>query len=140
MGFGRRCFLLLLISGFLQFGFTAVLDVVGDGLDFSGLTNLTEAERRALEYVFSCDVNLFAGMVTGTWQELCDGGYIDEENLYWEDGVFFSVSVTRDGDGEFAFESQKWRSGKGAIYFKDCEAKRGADGQWNYEIGSAAIA
>lgn len=114
-------------------------DVTRLGLDFSGLTNLTEPERRALEYVFSCDVELFAGMVTGTWEELCDAGLIDEKNLYWEDGVFLSISVTGEGNGKFTFDAKKWRSGTGAIWFSGCNAKPGKNGQWSYEVGSFAI-
>jgi len=114
-------------------------DVTRLGMDFSGLTNLTEVERRALEYVFSCDVDLFAGAVTGTWQELCDAGLIDGENLYWEDGVFLSISVTKEGDETFSFDAQKWRSGTGAIWFNGCRAKPEKNGQWSYEVGSFAI-
>lgn len=114
------------------------------GIDFSGLSNLSEVERNALKYTLECDVwaktGQFVDVVTGTWQELCDEGYIDGKNLYWENGVFLSVAVTKTGEREFTFEAQKWRSGTGAIYFKDCEANRGKDGQWNYKLGSFAIA
>lgn len=114
-------------------------DVTRLGLDFSGLTNLTEPERRALEYVFSCDVELFAGMVTGTWEELCDAGLIDEKNLYWKDGVLLSISVTGEGNGKFTFDARKWRSGTGAIWFSGCKAEPDKNGQWSYEVGSFAI-
>ena len=114
-------------------------DVTRLGLDFSGLTNLSEGEVRALEYRFSCDVGLFAGMVTGTWQELCDEGIINGENLYWEDGVFLSLAVTWEGYGKFTFDAQKWRSGTGAIWFNGCTARPEKDGQWSYEPGSFAI-
>ena len=110
------------------------------GFDFFGLTNLLEEEKTALAYLFSCDVRLGLQYAFGTWQELCEKGYIDRENLYWEDGVFLSLSVTGTGNGTFTFEAEKWRSGSGAIYFKNCEANRGPDGQWNYEMGSFAIA
>lgn len=114
-------------------------DVTRLGMDFSGLTNLTAGEVRALEYLFACDVDLFAGMVTGTWQELCDAGLINEEDLYWEDGVFLSISVTEEGAGKFTFDAQKWRSGTGAIWFSGCKARPSTDGQWSYEPGSFSI-
>lgn len=114
-------------------------DVTRLGLDFSGLTNLSEGEVRALEYRFSCDVDLFAGMVTGTWQELCDAGLINGEDLYWEDGVFLSVSLTGEGDGKFTFDAEKWRSGTGAIWFSGCKAQREKNGQWSYQPGAFAI-
>lgn len=114
------------------------------GIDFSGLSNLSAVERNALKYVLTNDVygktGQFINVVTGTWQELCDEGYIDGKNLYWENGVFLSVAVTKTGERKFTFEAEKWRSGTGAIYFKGCEANRGKDGQWNYKLGSFAIA
>lgn len=114
------------------------------GIDFSGLSNLSEVERNALKYTLECDVwvktGQFVDVVTGTWQELCDEGYIDDENLYWEDGVYLSIVVTNPGEREFTFEAQKWRSGTGAIWFKGCTAKQGKAGQWNYELGGFAIA
>ena len=114
------------------------------GIDLSGLSNLSEVERNALKYTLECDVwvktGQFVDVVAGTWQELCDKGLIDGENLYWEDGVFLSLSVTGDGERKFTFEAEKWRSGTGAIWFKGCTAKQGKAGQWDYEIGGFAIA
>ena len=114
-------------------------DAVLLGLDFSGVTHLSEGEKTALAYLFSCDVGLGLQYVTGTWQQLGEQGYIDTENLYWEDGVFLSLSVTEEGNGRFTFEAEKWRSGTGAIWFKCCTAKQGKAGQWNYEMGGMAI-
>lgn len=110
------------------------------GLDFSGLTDLTEMEKEALAYLFSCDVGLGLQYVTGTWQELCDEGYIDGEELYWENGVLFSLSLTEGGESSIRFSSEKWRSGLGALFFTDCTARQGKDGQWVYELGGCAIA
>lgn len=110
------------------------------GFDFSTLTNLADCERTALEYLVSCDVGLGLQYVTGTWEELCEQGYIDRENLYWENGVFLSITLEEEGSGTFRFEAEKWRSGLGAIFFTDCTAKRGCDGKWSYEIGGFAIA
>lgn len=119
-------------------------DITTIGIDLSGLSNLSAVERNALRYVFTNDVygktGQFVNVVTGTWQELCDEGYIDGKNLYWENGVFLSVAVTKTGERKFTFEAEKWRSGTGAIYFKGCEAKRDKAGQWNYKTGSFAIA
>lgn len=114
-------------------------DVTTLGFDFSGLTNLTEGEQSALKYLVSCDFGLGLQYVFGSWEELCDEGYIDKENLYWEDGVFLSIIITEEGNDKFTFEAQKWRSGTGAIWFKGCTAARGDNGQWSYEMGSFAI-
>lgn len=110
------------------------------GLDFSTLTNLPEMEKDALAYLFSCDVGLGLEYVFGTWEELRDQGYIDGENLYWENGVFFSLQLVGEpGEGSFTFDAEKWRSGLGAIFYTDCAAKRGTAGQWTYEPGGFAI-
>ena len=111
------------------------------GFDFSTLTNLTGEEVTALEYLASCDLGLGLQYVTGTWEELCEAGYIDGENLYWENGVFFSLKVKEaPEEGRFIFDAEKWRSGLGAIYYYDCEASRGIEGQWSCEFGGFAIA
>lgn len=109
------------------------------GFDLSTLTNLTDGEREALEYLASCDLGLGLSYVSGTWQELCEQGYIDGENLYWENGVFLSLELTETGEDSFVFTAEKWRSGLGAIWFMDCTAARGSDGQWSYEPGVFAI-
>ena len=110
------------------------------GLDFSTLTNLTDCERTALEYLVSCDVGFGHRCVTGTWEELCGQGYIDRENLQWKNGVFLSITLEEEGNGTFRFEAEKWRSGLAALFFTDCTAKRGSGGEWSYEIGGFAIA
>lgn len=81
--------------------------------------------------------------LTGSWQQLADEGYIDDENLYWEDGLFFSFTPTENAaqqEGQLFFTAQKWRSGLGALFFVDCTASKDADGAWQYEAGGFAIA
>lgn len=81
--------------------------------------------------------------LTGSWQQLADEGYIDAENLYWEDGLFFSLTPTEGSaqrEDALFFTAQKWRSGLGAIFFTDCAAVRDAAGRWQYETGGFAIA
>ena len=94
----------------------------------------------------------------GTYQDFVDGGYIDGENLYWEDGCLFSIKETQDEDpvvfslpsmvpGEempdysgVRFDAEKWTSGIGAYMFVDCTVRQNADGTWTYEVGAEAIA
>lgn len=110
------------------------------GLDLSSLTNLSDIEREALSYLLSCDVELGLSYILGTWEELCQQGYIDRENLIWEDGVFFSIALEDEpGERSFSFDAQKWRSGLGSIFFEGCTARREKDGQWSYEAGAFAI-
>lgn len=81
--------------------------------------------------------------LAGSWQQLADEGYIDDENLYWEDGLFFSLTPTegkQQEDDALFFTAQKWRSGLGALFFVDCTAQRDASGTWQYEAGGFAIA
>ena len=109
------------------------------GLDLGSLTNLTDGERAALMYVAGCDFGTGINCVSGTWEELCEQGYIDRENLYWEDGVLLSIRLEEAGKDSFTFTVEKWRSGLEAIWFTDCTASRGRDGRWSYEPGGFAI-
>ena len=80
--------------------------------------------------------------IAGTWEELCEQGYIDKDNLYWEDGLFFSIKTNKDGDSDperTAFDAQKWRSGLGAYFFGQCTAQKNANGKWSYTVGQEAI-
>ena len=114
------------------------------GVDLSQ-TSLSESERSAVAWAFA---GRHGGeLLTGTWEELADQGYIDRENLYWEDGILFSVKEKEEpvyfmpeGMAAVTFDAQKWRSGLGAYSFCDCTSVQSADGHWDgYSIGSEAI-
>ena len=110
------------------------------GIDLSELSHLTELEKETVMHEFASRHNL--PFIAGTWEELCEQGYIDRANLYWEDGLFFSIKTNEDGDSALectAFDAQKWRSGKGAYFFDQCTAQKNADGKWSYTVGRAAI-
>ena len=116
------------------------------GVDFSGLTDLSESEKSALAWVFGNAHGLTP--VTGTLEELWEAGcltpmtepaegYEDSVALYcWENGCLFSLS----GSAEEGFTARKWASGLGAYVFSDCTASRNADGTWSYTVGAEAIA
>lgn len=109
------------------------------GFDFSN-AGLLSQEREALESLAAQDLGVDA-YVTGTWDELADQGYIDRENLYWEDGLFMSIEAAGEpGSPAFTFNAQKWRSGLGAIFYDDCKVKKDRDGVWTYSVGSFGIA
>lgn len=111
------------------------------GMDLSA-TSLTVSEQQAVGWLFAQRHGV--ELVEGTWQELCDQGYIDGENLWWEDGCHFSITES-PLEGTYslqplAFDAQKWRSGLGAYYFCDCTSLRSALGRWDgYTVGAHAI-
>ncbi len=120
------------------------------GIDLSELSHLTESEKETVMHEFASKHNL--PYIAGTWEELCEQGYIDKDNLYWEDGLFFSIKTNEDAvwnlpatkDGNSvpeltAFDAQKWRSGLGAYFFGQCTAQKNADGKWSYTVGQEAI-
>lgn len=100
------------------------------------------SERMAVAWVFSCRHGTGAEFVMGSWQQLADEGYIDGENLYWEDGLLFSISGVEgreQTEKELFFDAQKWRSGLGALFFAECTARMDQAGTWSYEPGGYAI-
>ena len=110
------------------------------GIDLSELSHLTELEKETVMHEFASKHNL--PFIAGTWEELCEQGYIDKDNLYWEDGLFFSIKTNKDGGSSpdrTAFDAQKWRSGLGAYYFGECTAQKNTDGKWSYDVGQEAI-
>lgn len=114
------------------------------GVDLSG-TRLSAAEKSAVAYVFGMEHDILP--IQGTWEELCEQGYIDKENLDWKNGCLFSIEETGDessadayGQSTVTFNAKKWRSGLGAYYFDSCTSVQSHDGEWeDYEIGSEAI-
>ena len=115
------------------------------GVDLSSAPGgLTEVEKAAVAWQFGRLHG--AQALTGTFDELAEQGYIDRDQLFWEDGVLFSV--TADGRDEttcyslptLSFDAQKWRGGDGAYFFSDCVCVWPESGTWTeYSIGSEAI-
>ena len=89
-GFDDRCALYLQVLEDLwevDSGLNGELTYIG--VDLSE-TSLSESERSAVAWAFA---GRHGGeLVTGTWEELADQGYIDRENLYWEDGILFTIT------------------------------------------------
>ena len=104
------------------------------GIDLSELSHLTEEEKETVMHEFASKHDL--PFIAGTWEELCDQGYIDRDNLYWEDGLFFSIKTTTKLT---AFDAEKWRSGLGAYFFGQCTARKSKDGTWSYTVGQEAV-
>lgn len=121
-------------------GLNSDIDILGVNLSE---TSLTKSEQAAVTLVFGQNHGLET--VQGTWQELCDQGYINAEYLYWEDGCLFSITEKPVAKGSYSlcplsFDAEKWRSGDGAYYFIDCTSVQSAVGIWQgYKVGAAAI-
>lgn len=111
-------------------------DVIYIALDLSQITNMSEVEKQALVYMVSGDYGLTG--LSGTYSELVEQGYIDGKNLYFEDGVLITFDIQSSNENSMKFDVTKWRSGLGAYFYIDCEAKRTQDG-WIYTVGSEAI-
>ena len=144
-GFDDRCALYLQVLEDLwevDSGLNGELTYIG--VDLSE-TSLSESERSAVAWAFA---GRHGGeLVTGTWEELADQGYIDRESLYWEDGILFTITEKEEpvyfmpeGMAAVTFDAEKWRSGLGAYFFCDCTSVQSADGHWDgYSVGSEAI-
>ena len=103
------------------------------GFDLSG-TSLSEEEKTELIEEFAGSRELEP--LEGTFKELAEAGYIDEENLYWEDGCLLTITEKESDEQEVTFDAQIWRGGLGAYFFMDCTADR--DG-FDYQCGGEAI-
>lgn len=117
-------------------------DITQLGLDLSQ-TRLSPAEQSAVALALGWQHGL--PVVEGAWEELADQGYIDREDLYWKDGLFFSIVEEEDAGSadreQVTFTAQKWRSGLGAYFFTDCTARRSPNASWGaYTVGAEAIA
>lgn len=105
-------------------------------IDLTTVTNLAESEKQALSYLFSGMTGVQT--MTSTYDELVEQGLIDKDNLYFETGILFKLTLDEVSENRFTFEASKWKSGLGAYFFMDCEAKK-TNGEWTYTIGSEAI-
>ena len=120
------------------------------GAAFARNRGLERVEKDTVMSEFASEHDL--PYIAGTWEELCEQGLIDKENLYWNDGLFFSIKTNEDAvrylpdiiEGNSvpeltSFDAYKWRSGLGAYFFGQCTAQKNADGKWSYTVGQEAI-
>ncbi len=107
------------------------------GFDFTGIEKLSEEEKMLLAWNFSSEYGVEP--LHGTLQELMDQGYIDEEGLYWEDGLHFKIEEKECKDNTVSYSVQKWKSGLGAVGYENT-ASLDKNGKWIFsEISSMWI-
>lgn len=123
------------------------------GLDLSQAPgDLTDSEKAAIAWRFGELHGV--EVVTGTYDELAEQGYITGEPLegtdakfwHWEDGILFSITPGGGHEGEayslpvLFFNAEKWRSSLGGYEFSDCSCLWPEMGTWDtYQIGAEMI-
>lgn len=115
------------------------------GVDLSRAPgDLTAAEKSAVAWRFGQLHGAEALM--GTFDDLAEQGYLDRQQLFWEDGVLFSIAADESQDGAayslpvLKFDAEKWRGGDGAYFFNGCTCVWPESGIWtDYSVGSKAI-
>ena len=105
---------------------------------------LTEGEKSAISYIFAKAHEKQCLQLT--FEELREQGYIKKDELYWEDGLLFSITDDMKAEEQYnglrviKFDAQKWRSGLGAYFFTDCSVSWPQQGTWtDYNVGGHAI-
>lgn len=108
--------------------------------DLSQLNNMSDSEKSALIWLSAERYSLEP--LSGTFEELCQQGYIDADELFFENGILIEIKdepiKTINSVSSFQFDISKWRSGRGAYMFIDCTATKEA-GAWTFSIGSEMI-
>lgn len=97
------------------------------GFDFTEIEHLSESEKNLLAWNFSTSHG--AEPIMGTLRELMDDGTINEEELYWEDGLHFTVKEKEVKDNTVSYSVEKWKGGLGAMGYEN-SADLAPDGQW----------
>ncbi len=107
--------------------------------DLTEVHNLSEAEKHALAYLFTCahDTDWETGVQPAggglsTYQELVQEGEIDEKTLRFEHGILFTIQDEPAQNGSFSFSAKKWRSESEAVCHEHCTANWKGNG-WTFD-------
>ena len=114
-------------------------DIEFVSLDLTEAGPLSENQRQALLYLTTCELRCTGLLMT--FEQLREEGYIPEDDLIFENGLLFTITLASESfqPSGFSFSASKWRSGEGAYYLNDCSASPSGSG-WSYTVGSFAIA
>ncbi len=115
-------------------------DATSVAIDMTQIHNLSEEEKRALEYLISCDIDMFGNVYQSTFDELEEQGYITSDDGFktFEEGVLYEISSEDATDG-FVFEIGKFRSSIGALVMSECMATL-ENGEYSWQVGGLAMA
>lgn len=83
------------------------------GFDLAEVSALSTGEKALLAFDFSTEHN--ATPLEGTLQELMEQGYVNEEELYWENGVHFTINEEKIEGDTVSCSVRKWKGGLGAV-------------------------
>lgn len=108
-------------------------DIHTIAFDLSQCSQLTTGEKSGLLYLFSQTYSMET--LEGTYQQLVAQGYIDQEQLSFEDGILLTLSDIKEQGTTISFSMKKWRGGTGAVGQTDCKAIL-QNGAWVYETGN----
>ncbi|MBR3840405.1 MAG: hypothetical protein IKM20_04635 [Erysipelotrichales bacterium] len=104
-------------------------------LDIDDTLGLTDNEKQLLANTvalrYGAEEILFMN-----YQELCDGGYIDTEDIHFDSGLLISLKGNEENNS-FEFNVAKYKGGL-AAYFMSCKAMNN-NGIWSYKVISEAI-
>lgn len=107
--------------------------------DLTEVHNLSEAEKHALVYLFTCSHDTDwgtgaqpAGGGLATYQELVKQGEIDEKTFRFEHGILFTIQDEPAQNETFSFSAEKWRSESETVCHEHCTANRAGD-SWTFD-------
>jgi hypothetical protein len=92
-------------------------------MDTTGWAEISKHEKEIiieqLKKLYSVEI------MEGTFEELAKEGLIDKKKLYFPKGVLITLSISNFNEKEklITFTIEKWKSGLGAIGWKDSKAK-----------------
>ena len=126
----------ILIDGYLALiddiyredsGLNGEIEIIA--LDTTGWIEITDYEKemilQEMEDIYSLEI------MEGTYEELRDQGLINEEDLYFPNGILITITEMNYNERKekINYSIKKWRGGLGAIGSDDAKAEY-KDGQW----------
>lgn len=103
-------------------------------IDLSDFNFLNDSQKNALSYLIESKFDTTVYQLT--MKELIEEGLAEE--LLIPEGILFTFKCKDSNSSTLNFSCIKYRSGLGAIFFDDCQAKLN-NHKWDYQLGGFAI-